>query len=154
VTVDGSNVVNKAQQQFYAQPNATWTISLLFYSLRIQARDALFGFAQGKALKLELPNGQVQTYPLDSAGTAEVHSLARGQYYFQVVGAKGLSTRAPVSLSKDQDLNAKVVSYLDMGVIAGAGMLVAIALLFYGRFSLRRAVARDDKARRARYSET
>jgi hypothetical protein len=154
VVVDGSNVVNKAQQQFFAQPNPTWTISLLFYSLRIHASDALLGFAQGKALKLELPNGQVQTYPLDSTGTAEVHSLARGQYYFQIVGAKGLSTRAPVSLSKDQDLNAKVVSYLDMGLIAGSGMLVAIALLFYGRFSLRRAVARDDKARQARYSET
>ena len=72
VTVDGSNVVNKAQQQFYAEPNGTWTISLLFYSLRVQATDALFGFAQGKALTLELPNGQVQTYPFDSTGAADI----------------------------------------------------------------------------------
>lgn len=154
VMVDGSNVVNKAQQQFYAQPNATWNISLLFYSMHVQATDALFGFPLGKALKLELPNKEVHTYPLDASGAAQINSLARGQYYFQIVGTPGFSARAPITLSKDQQVVAKVISYLDMGVIAGLGMLVALALLLYGRFSLRRAVARDDLARRARYSGT
>ena len=65
-----------------------------------------------------------------------------------------MTTRAPVSLSKDQQLTAKVISYLDMGVIAGSGMLVALGLLFYGRFSLRRAVEKHDRYRQTRYSET
>src|SRR5512140_3820104 len=81
VMVDGSNVVNKAQQQFYAKPNAVWDITLLFYSMRIHATDALFGFPVGKAVNLELPNGHVQVMPLDSTGTAQATSLARGQYY-------------------------------------------------------------------------
>jgi hypothetical protein len=150
VKVDGSNVVNKAQQQFFAKPNATWDISLLFYSMRIHANDALFGFPAGKELKLELPNGQVQMYPLDSSGTAEVHSLARGEYHFQIAGANGFSARAPVTLSKDQDLNSKVITYLDMATVLVAGLLVAIGLLIYGRFSLRRSMARHDAARRVR----
>ena len=133
VTVDGSNVVNKSQQQFYAQRNATWSISLLLYALRIQATDALFGFPQGKALELQLPDGRTHTYPLDSSGSAQVYALARGNYYFRVLGVNGLSTRAPSALSKDQLLSTKVISYLDLGVVAGAGVLLALALLFYGR---------------------
>src|SRR5512143_3567808 len=126
VMVDGSNVVNKSQQQFYAQPNTVWTISLLFYSLRIQASDALFGFPQGRAVELALPNGQAQTYPLDSSGAAEMHALARGNYSFRILGAWALSTRAPVSLSKDQTVTTKVLSYLDLAVVGAAGLLIAI----------------------------
>lgn len=154
VMVDGSNVVNKAQQQFFAKPNATWEISLLFYSMRVHASDALFGFPIGKELRLILPNSQVQMYPLDSSGTAEVHSLARGQYHFQIAGAPGFSALAPVTLSKDQDLNTKVISYLDMAAVLVAGLLIALGLLIYGRFSLNRAVARHDRERRVRILQT
>jgi hypothetical protein len=154
VMVDGSNVVNKAQQQFYAQPNATWSISLLFYTFSIHTTDALFGFPQGKQLNLYLPNGEMKTYPLDSTGSVSIPSLARGDYFFQVTGARGISPKAPVSLSKDQELNTKVISFLDMGVIGGAGMLIALGLILYGKFSLKRAVARNDRARQARYSES
>jgi hypothetical protein len=147
VMVDGSNVVNKSQQQFYAQPNAAWSISLLLYALHIQATDAMFGFPQGKALELQLPDGRTQTYPLDSAGSAQMYSLARGNYYFRVLGAKGLSTRAPIALSKDQSLTTRVISYLDLGVVAGAGVLLALALLLYGRFAATRRSARTEERR-------
>ena len=150
VTVDGSNVVNKAQQQFHAEPNGTWTITLLFYSMQVHARDALFGFPVGTGLKLELPNGRVQTYPLDSGGTGQAVALARGQYYFQITGARGFSPRAPVSLSRNQDLNARVITYLDLGTVFGAGVLVAVGLLVYGKFSMERAVQRHDRQRRVR----
>lgn len=154
VMVDGSNVVNKAQQQFYAKPNGTWTITLLFYSIQVQARDALFGFPVGKAVNLELPNGQIQSVPLDSTGTARASSLARGQYYFQVTGAKGFSPRSPVALSKDQSITARVISFIDMGAVFAAGMLIAIALLVFGKVSLRRAEARHDAERRVRILRT
>jgi len=150
VMVDGSNVVNKAQQQFFAKPNATWEISLLFYSMRVHSVDALFGFPVGRELRLVLPNGQVNTYPLDSSGTVEVHSLARGQYHFQITGAAGFSALAPVTLSKDQDINTKVISYIDMLAVLMVGLLIAIGLLAYGRFSLHRAVERHDRERRVR----
>jgi hypothetical protein len=154
VMVDGSNVVNKAQQQFFAKPNDIWHISLLFYSMQVHSKDALFGFPVGTDLRLELPNGQIQIYPLDSSGAAEVHSLARGQYYFQIAGAKGISPRAPVTLSKDQDLSTRVITYLDMGTVFGTGLFLAIGLLVFGRFSLKQAEARNDRARRVRILPT
>lgn len=139
VTVDGSNVVNKSQQQFYAQPNGVWTISLLFYSLRVQSTDALFGFPQGKTVELTLPSGQVQTFALDSSGAAQMHNLARGDYSFRILGTMALSTRAPIALSKDQTVATKVVSYLDIAVVLGLGALLAISLFVIGRLSLRRS---------------
>jgi hypothetical protein len=154
VMVDGSNVVNKAQQQFYAKPNGTWSITLLFYSIQVQAKDALFGFPAGKAVELQLPNGQIHSLPLDASGTAQASSLARGQYYFQVIGARGFSPKAPVTLSKDQVITARVISFLDMGTVFAAGVLVAIGLLVFGKVSLRRAEARHDQERRVRILRT
>ncbi len=142
VTVDGSNVVNKSQQQFYAQPNGTWTISLLLYGLRVQSSDALFGFAEGKQLLLQLPNGSVQTHPLDSTGSAQMFSLARGSYNVLVTGAQGISSEIPVALSKDQTVPVKIITYLDMAVVGGAGLLLAIALVVFGRLGARRSASR------------
>ena len=154
VMVDGSNVVNKSQQQFYAQPNGTWSISLLLYSLRVQSTDALFGSPQGKVLELQLPNGRIQTYPLDASGAAEMHELARGEYYFRVLGGNGLSTRSPISLSKDQAVTTKVISYLDMAVVLGAGLLLALALLLFGRFATKGARERAEASRQSHLPQT
>ncbi len=145
VMVDGSNVVNKSQQQFYAQPNGTWTISLLFYSLRIQSTDALFGFPEGKSVELDFPNGQVQTYPLDSSGAVQVSSLARGDYSFRVLGVRALNTLAPIALSKDQTVATRVVSYLDIGVVGSLGLLLAIPLFVVGRLTARRSRRPEDE---------
>ncbi len=136
VIVDGSNVVNKSQQQFYTQPNGIWNISVLFYTLRIQSSDALFGFPQGKAAELTLPDGQVQIYPLDPSGAVQIRSLARGDYSFRILGVRSLGTVAPVALSKDQTLATRVVSYLDIGVVAAVGLLMALLLFIVGRLSL------------------
>ena len=74
VVVDGSNVVNKSQQQFYANPNIVWPITLQLYTLHVQSTDALFGFAQGKALQLRLPNGS------HSDLSARRNRLGRGSF--------------------------------------------------------------------------
>ncbi len=146
VMIDGSNVVNSSQQQFYAEPNGDWSISLLMYGLRIQSTDAMFGFPAGKAVELQLPNGTVQTYPLDATGSAEMTGLARGNYNFRVLGANGFSPQAPVALSTDQVVLTKVISYMDMGVVAGAGLLIALGLLLYGRLLLHRSNIRNRRS--------
>ncbi len=150
VTVDGSNVVNKSQQQFYAEPNGTWTISLLFYTLRVQSVDAIFGFPVGRAIELYLPNGQVQTYPLDATGAVQVSALARGDYNFRITGIRGLSTLAPVALSKDQTVATRVITYLDLGVVAALGLLIAILLLVIGRLMLRHSGPQNEDTRPTR----
>jgi hypothetical protein len=133
VTVDGSNVVNESQQRFNAQPNGVWPISLLLYSLRLNATDALFGSIVGGSVNLEFPDGRIQNYPLDKTGIVEIHSLARGNYYMELIGIHGLSSRVPVSLSRTQEVSTKVITYLDLIVLGIVSVLIMLGLLLYGR---------------------
>ncbi len=133
VSLDGSNVVNSSQQQFYAEPNDTWKISLLLYGLHIQVSDGLFGSAAGKSVNLIFPNGKIVNYPLDSTGALDIHGLARGNYTLQVIGAAGVGNRMPVALSRNQDANLKILTYTDLGIVGTLGLFVALALLLYGR---------------------
>jgi hypothetical protein len=133
VKVDGSNVVNSSQQQFYAGPNDTWKITLLLYSLRVKVSDGLFGSASGKSINLHYPDGQVTNYPLDSAGIVEIHGLARGNYTIEIIGVKGLGNRIPVALSRNQNANVKVLTYVDISIVGFIGVLIALSLLLYGR---------------------
>jgi hypothetical protein len=133
VTIDGSNVVNQAQQRFMANPDDTWSISLLLYSLHVVARDGLFGAPTGKSVEVQYPDGQIKNYNLDQSGTVVVHSLARGIYHIQLKGTNGLNSTIPVALSRNQDVDVKVITYLDMGVVGGLGLLFALGLIIYGR---------------------
>ncbi|MGA2502737.1 MAG: hypothetical protein ABSG01_01450 [Anaerolineales bacterium] len=133
VMADGSNVVNSSQQQFYALPNDTWKISMLLYSIHLSASDGLFNFPTGRSINLVAPDGTVKNYPLDLAGTAEIHSLARGNYSIQLVGAVGLGSRTPVALSRNQDVSIKEISVLDLGVLGVIGTVLTLGLLLYGR---------------------
>ncbi len=133
VMADGSNVVNSSQQQFYALPEDTWQISMLLYSIRFSASDGLFNFPVGDSINLVAPDGTVKNYPLDLAGTTEIHSLARGNYSVQLVGAFGLTSRTPVALSRNQNVAVKEISYLDLGVLGVVGTVLTLGLLLYGR---------------------
>jgi hypothetical protein len=136
VTVDGSNVVNKSQQRFYASPGETWPISLLLYSMRINAKDGLFGFPVGKSVNIEFPDGRVENHALDNLGRVELHTLARGNYSTELVDSYGLTNRIPVALSRDQEVITKILTYLDLTVVGALGGLIALGLLLYGRPSL------------------
>ena len=72
--VDGSNVVNKSQQRFFVHPNDTWKISLILYTLNIQAKDGLFGSSVGKSISLVYPDGHIQN-PRSARAGAERLSL-------------------------------------------------------------------------------
>lgn len=133
VKLDGSNVVNASQQQFYAEPNDNWKISLLLYSLQVKVSDGLFGTPVGKSINLLYPNGQNKAFPLDRTGSVEIHGLARGNYTVQIMGAKGLGNKMPVALSRNQSADMKILTYVDVGIIGFLGFVVAIAMLIYGR---------------------
>lgn len=132
VMVDGSNVVNQSQQRFYTHAGDIWKISLIFYSLRVSAHDGLFGIAIGDSVNLEFPDGSVKNYPIKN-GMAEIKSLPRGNYFVEFIGAHGLSNRAPVALSRDQEVHTKVLTYFDIGVVVFSGIILALGLVFYGR---------------------
>ena len=62
VVIDGSNVVSQAQQRFFVNPNDVWTVKLLLYKARFTARDALFRFPIGSGIRMEYPDGEVESF--------------------------------------------------------------------------------------------
>jgi predicted RNA-binding Zn-ribbon protein involved in translation (DUF1610 family) len=133
VIIDGSNVVSQAQQRFFVHPNDLWTVKLLLYSAGFTARDALFRFPIGTGIHMEYPDGDVQTFNFNSNNQHTSTGLARGIYRVTVTGAEGYAPPTPIALSRNQDVELMVFSYLDMGVLASIGIIVALGLLFFGR---------------------
>jgi len=133
VTVDGSNVVNKAQQRFYSGADLVWKISLTLYSIQVSAKDLLFGTPLGDQVALFYPSGKVDHFKLDANGSANLPSLARGIYNIKLSGTNGIETLTPVALSRNQVINENVISYRDLIVVGGLGLLLALSLIFIGR---------------------
>jgi len=140
VLVNGANAVFRSQQRFRPAPNATWPISLRFYQMQISAHDAVFGFPAGSALQLRSPDGQVERLGLDEQSRAVSGRLARGDYQLKVQGP-GISWWVPVSLSRDQEVELVILSWLDLSVAALLAVLVLVGLpLLGGRLRRRRRV--------------
>jgi hypothetical protein len=137
--VDGSDVVNKSQQRFYAHPNDNWKISLILYTLNIRANDGLFGSSVGKSVNLVYPDGHVQNFALDANGSAGIHGLARGNYTVQVLKDKGLKQIIPVALSRSQTVDINVPTSLDLAVVLGLGLLVGLSLIVFPRLPRKRS---------------
>ncbi len=133
VILDGSNVVNRYQQRFYVKPDDLWTIQLLVYQARITSRDALFGRPVGSGVTLTYPDGSTDTHDFDHNGELAIFDMARGQYKMKVEGVSGVAPLTPVALTKDQDVELKVFSGLDIGAMAALGLFLSLGLLFYGR---------------------
>ncbi len=133
VEVDGANVVNRFQQRFTVASGATWDVSLLLFGAVLRSADALFGRSAGTGVLLRYPSGRTVVRPFDAAGEAHFEGLARGDYHVRVVGASGFAPMAPLALSRDQDTTLKVLTTLDIGVLVGSGLALAIGLLLVGR---------------------
>lgn len=140
VMVDGSNVVNRAEQRFFIREETTRRIRLLLYSVQFSSRDAVFGNPVGSHVVIEYPDGQKRRVPLSNDGTVTVDKLARGDYTAWV-DTPGISPPMPIVLSRDfQQAQLKVITYLDIGAFLFVLAGTAIALAFIGRPRLRSAV--------------
>ncbi len=133
VTVDGSNVVNQAQQRFYTSPGDNWQVSLLLFSVQISARDAFFGFPVGSGATLTYPNGREQQLSFGTGQQVALTGLARGIYHVGVSGVKGYAPATPVALSQDQVVSLVVLTWVDLLTLSLAGAALAIGLLYAGR---------------------
>jgi hypothetical protein len=140
VEVEGGNVVNRAQQRFYPLRTRAVRVPLLLYAVRFTARDALLGGRTGTALRLRYPNGRSVRIPLRD-GSAAAAGLPRGEYRVRVE-ASGYSVERPVYLSRDQAVDLQVVSPVDMALVLGGLVSLAVALLVVGRPALRRRLVR------------
>jgi hypothetical protein len=130
--VDGANVVNRGQQRFFPSSERSMSVELLFFTAWISARDALFRFPIGSAVRLKHPDGHWERYPLEAGGELVLSDLPRGDYWVEV-DAPGMSFIRPVSLSRNQVVRLEVLSYFDIGITLFLVALVTLGLLFIGR---------------------
>jgi hypothetical protein len=141
VTIEGNNLVNRSQQAFVPAKSGKVALRLLFYSARFIARDRIFQFAIGSGIQLRFPNGRTHFYRFNDSGEVDLPALPRGNYRI-TVKAPGLKVTSPVAMTRDQVATLKVVSYLDVAVVATLMLSIALGLLLVGRPVLRRRVRR------------
>jgi hypothetical protein len=141
VTVLGANVVTAGQRRFVPARDGDVRFKLAFFTLTVRGEDALFGSSVGTHARLELPNGRARALDLVN-GKAVVASLPRGHYRITVTdGVYRLPQ--PLVLSRSQVAVVPVVTMLDVLVVAGGLLLVALGLVFLGRpYLARRAATR------------
>jgi hypothetical protein len=155
VIIDGANVINKSEQRFHIRPNDVWPVQVLLYSVHFSARDAMFGFPIGKGIELTFPDGHKQEFQFGSKDAEIViPALARGSYSAKIIGAGGSAPPTPVHLSRDQDVELLMLSYLDMGVIIGIPLLIAVAFFFIGRPRWFRVLRHPSKYRELVYQNS
>lgn len=126
-----SNVVNSAQQRFEPAKTQAVPIELLFYRTKVRVKDAFFGFKVGDAVLITSPDGHVDRFPLGEDGTVNLPSLPRGNYSIMVDGP-GPRMDRPVAISRDQVLDLKFYSWLDIGLVGGFLAAFAIGTLCLG----------------------
>jgi hypothetical protein len=143
--VEGSNVVNQAQQRFYIARTPKLRIQLSLYNAHFSTHDLLFGKSIGSAIMLTLPNGRVEVHELGPGGETTLKSLPRGQYGVKVKTSAGISLSIPVALSRNQDVPLKVISYADMAFVFILFAGCSIALVVVRRPHLRTALRRPLK---------
>lgn len=141
VIVKGSNVVNAGDTQFQPSKTPVQPVQLLLYSARFQTKDAFFGFPIGSAVRLKYPNGRVERYELGKGGELLLPSLPRSDYEVTVDGP-GFSFSRPVRLSRNQEVELEVLSYLDIGLALFVMLAFAIGLPLIRRPDLRLSLRR------------
>jgi phospholipase C len=132
VVVAGSTVVHRGQQRFFPSETRKLQLRLSLYAARLKVRDALLGFPIGSAVKVTYPDGQEQRQPLGPGAEVTLRQMPRGDYRM-TVDALGISSPRPVALSRDQEVDIRVISWLDIVIVLLGLASVGLALLFVRR---------------------
>ncbi len=140
VIVNGTNVVSEQQQRFTAAPNDTWSIQLLLFSANLKAHDMMFGFPLGSSVRLVYPDGMKEDISLNGKGEGQVFSLPRGAYKVSVNTNLGIAPASSLTMSRDQEVDLKVISYLDILAVLMVGFVLGPGLLLIGQPKLREFV--------------
>jgi hypothetical protein len=133
-TIDGASVVNKGEQRFRIHPDDVWPVEVLLYTINFSAQDALFHAPIGKGIELTYPDGHKRQFLFNSSNAQlTIPSLARGSYSAKIIGVGGSAPATPVHLSRDQNVQLLMLSYLDIALIVGIPLLIALIFFFLGR---------------------
>ena len=133
----GSNVVNTSQQHFLPAQQQAVDVTLLFFGVNLEVRDAMFGFSHGGEVNLVYPDGHSQRFPLEDDGRLSLTGLPRGDYTLTIVGA-GPQMPRPMAISRDQDVRLTFYSWLDVLTVLSVFLGLAVGLAMWGQLRRRR----------------
>ena len=150
VIVQGGEVVHRGSQTFAANAPVPWVINALVFPLRIQAKDALFGFGIGESVVLAPRFGEKRTLTLGPGHDVLADGLARGTYDLTPHGP-GYGFTSVTTLSRPQEAKVLLFSYVDMAVVVVFAALFVVGLpLLSGRLSHRGSRLLHWRERRVR----
>jgi hypothetical protein len=138
--VNGTNVISEQQQRFYVRPDEQWKLQLLLFSANFRAHDTLFGFPLGSGIEIRYPDGFQQHLDLGADGQVTIRSLPRGNYQVAAKTTWGLAPVSSLAMSRNQQVDLPIVSYLDIFAIVLLGLLLGPGLLYAGQPKFRRAI--------------
>lgn len=149
VYVEGSSVVNRSQVKFYPADRAVVRVPLLAYTVRVEVVDRLFRWPVGTSVRLNRPDIPDVQQPLEN-GVATFTEVPRGSYSV-VAEAPGLRIDRSLILSRDQLVVMPVLTWIDLVVLLGLPLLIAVGLVLAPRPVMRRRLLAAVPRRLSRF---
>jgi hypothetical protein len=137
VLIDGGNAVLAGGQRFTPSAEATWEVPLSVFRVTVTAHDALFGSRVSSRLLLTKPDGSQEVLHLRGRRPIAVPPVVRGLYDLAFDAAL-VGSHSKVLVSRDQEVDVRVVTALDVLVVAVAGVTVTVAAVTCGVVVARR----------------
>ncbi|MFN8157835.1 MAG: hypothetical protein U0R68_10480 [Candidatus Nanopelagicales bacterium] len=138
VTVDGGQAVFAGQQRFSQAQSPVWPVSLSLYDVSVTVRDVLFGTRIESVVDVTRPDGSSKPVIVTSEGLTVLPALVRGEYVLtNRSAAVGASSTMLVSRSSQVDM--RVVTRVDVLVLAALGATVCLGLVLAGQAWARRS---------------
>ncbi|TWP38664.1 hypothetical protein [Leekyejoonella antrihumi] len=138
VSVSGANAVFSGQHRFDPRTEHLWRVRLSVYDMSITVRDALLGRRTSSTVQLTSPDGRQQRLDVGDSAPTVLSSLVRGTYHL-VVGAAVVGADHSVLVSRSSVADLRVITLLDLVIIACVIGLLAAALIVAGRRLAHRA---------------
>jgi hypothetical protein len=137
VLYGGSNVVYAGSENFYVRPNQLWTVKILLFPMRLEVRDALFGFGIGTAVLIRRSDGARRLVPLGAGHAVTVPNMPRATYELVAKGP-GFGLSAPATLTKPLVAKLLLLSWIDIAAVATFIVLFVVGLPLLGGRLIRR----------------
>lgn len=141
VRLDGANAVFSGKQRFEPSGAGTWKVVLAMFSLKVSARDVLFGVRVSSDAWLVRPDGTRAAVRLRGDSPTLVTALVRGSYRLQV-GSALTGSDSRVLVSRDGTVEARVLTAFDVVLLIGLVGVVGGTVALWEHRRRRRAARR------------
>lgn len=139
VRFDGGEAVFAGKQRYSPAAAAVWNVALSVFRVRVIVRDALFGSGVGSHVWVTRSDGSGFPLRVGSATAAVVPTMVRGLYDLRVDAAV-FDKHTKVLVSRDDVVDVRVVTPLDVALIALSVLLFGAGAVVVGRGASRKRV--------------